>query len=218
MEAPLPDRPSGGGSHTGLPLDVERELVRRMQEQDGDAFGAIYESYLPRLYRYCLARLRDPIEAEDAAEDIFVRVLSSIDRFTWRPMGAERSPFAAWIFRIAHNHLVSLYRRAAVRPVFDPLSETIADEQRGPAELAERRSEIDEAFAAVELLPEAQRDVVLLRFGAGLSVAETAAALNKNEGNVKVLQHKGIRRLREILGGEGPVALERGRRARARRA
>ncbi len=218
MEAPLPDRSSGGGSHTGLPLDVERELVRRMQEQDGDAFGAIYESYLPRLYRYCLARLRDPIEAEDAAEDIFVRVLSSIDRFTWRPMGAERSPFAAWIFRIAHNHLVSLYRRAAVRPVFDPLSETIADEQRGPAELAERRSEIDEAFAAVELLPEAQRDVVLLRFGAGLSVAETAAALNKNEGNVKVLQHKGIRRLREILGGEGPVALERGRRARARRA
>lgn len=218
MEAPLPDRPSGGGSHTGLPLDVERELVRRMQEQDGDAFGAIYESYLPRLYRYCLARLRDPIEAEDAAEDVFVRVLSSIDRFTWRPMGAERSPFAAWIFRIAHNHLVSLYRRAAVRPVFDPLSETIADEQRGPAELAERRSEIDEAFAAVELLPEAQRDVVLLRFGAGLSVAETAAALNKNEGNVKVLQHKGIRRLREILGGEGPVALERGRRARARRA
>lgn len=218
MEAPLPDRSSGGGSRIGLPLDVERELVRRMQEQDGDAFGAIYESYLPRLYRYCLARLRNPIEAEDAAEDIFVRVLSSIDRFTWRPMGAERSPFAAWIFRIAHNHLVSLYRRAAVRPVFDPLSETIADEQRGPAELAERRSEIDEAFAAVELLPEAQRDVVLLRFGAGLSVAETAAALNKNEGNVKVLQHKGIRRLREILGGEGPVALERGRRARARRA
>ena len=189
-----------------------------MQAQDGDAFGAIYESYLPRLYRYCLVRLRDPLEAEDAAEDIFVRVLSSIDRFTWRPMGGERSPFAAWIFRIAHNHLVSLYRRAAVRPGLDPLSETIADERRGPAELAERRSEIDEAFAAVELLPEAQRDVVLLRFGAGLSVAETAAALNKNEGNVKVLQHKGIRRLREILGDESPVALDRGRRLRARRA
>ena len=217
MEAPLADRTPGGGSHTGLPLDVERELVRRMQAQDPDAFGAIYESYLPRLYRYCLVRLRNPIEAEDAAEDIFVRVLSSIDRFTWRPMGASRSPFAAWIFRIAHNHLVSIYRRAAVRPGLDPLSETIADEQRGPEELAERRSEIDEAFEAVALLPEAQRDVVLLRFGSGLSVAETAAALNKTQGNVKVLQHKGVRRLREILGDEGRVT-RRGRSVKAGRA
>ena len=188
-----------------------------MQAQDADAFGAIYEAYLPRLYRYCLARLRDPIEAEDAAEDIFVRVLSSIDRFRWRPMGADRSPLAAWIFRIAHNHLVSIYRRAAARPGAEPLSETIADERRGPADLAERRSEIDEAFAAVALLPEAQRDVVLLRFGAGLSVAETAAALNKNAGNVKVLQHKGIRRLREILDGEDPPARRGGREVKAGR-
>lgn len=189
-----------------------------MQAGDGDAFGPVYEHYLPRLYRYCLARLRHPLEAEDAAEDIFVRILSSVDRFQWRPLGGDRSPFAAWIFRIAHNHLVSIYRRAAVRPRSAPLSESIPDERRGPEELAERSSEIDEAFAAVDLLPEAQRDVVLLRFGSGLSVAETAAALNKNEGNVKVLQHKGIRRLREIFAGEGAPVRDRRRSVKARRA
>ena len=56
-----------------------------------------------------------------------------------------------------------------------------------------------------------------LRFGSGLSVAETAAALNKTQGNVKVLQHKGVRRLREILGDEGQVT-RRGRSVKAGRA
>ena len=59
---------------------------------------------------------------------------------------------------------------------------------------------VDEVFAAVEQLPQAQREVILLRFGSGLSVAETAEALEKNQTNVKVLQHKGVKRLKELLG------------------
>ena len=58
---------------------------------------------------------------------------------------------------------------------------------------------IQEVFVAVQELSEAQREVILLRFASGLSIAETAEALGKNETNVKVLQHKGVQRLKRML-------------------
>lgn len=103
----------------------------------------------------------------------------------------ERIPFGAWLFRIAHNHVVSFHRRVATRGPVSELSELMQDHQRGPEELTETKITVEEVFAAVRELPEAQREVILLRFASGLSVAETAEALGKHETNIKVLQHKG---------------------------
>ena len=162
--------------------------------------GVLYDAYLARVYRYCLARVGNEADAEDLAEEIFLKVLGAIDGFEWRPLGnSERSPFAAWLFRIAHNHVVSFHRRAAVRGPSLELSESLRDERRGPQELAETKLSIEEVFEAVRELPDAQREVVLLRFGAGLTVAETAETLEKQQGNVKVLQHKGVQRLKRML-------------------
>jgi RNA polymerase sigma-70 factor (ECF subfamily) len=65
--------------------------------------------------------------------------------------------------------------------------------------MVEARLTLEEVMRATENLPEAQRQVIALRFGAGLSVAETARALGKGEGNVKVIQHKAIAKLRDLL-------------------
>jgi RNA polymerase sigma-70 factor (ECF subfamily) len=70
----------------------------------------------------------------------------------------------------------------------------------GPDELVENRMVLNEILAAAKTLPEAQRQVIALRFSAGLSVAETAKAMGKGEGNVKVIQHKAIAKLREMMG------------------
>ena len=188
----------------GLSPDEERSLVDRARAGGTEAMGRLYDEYAGRLYRYCLARVGDETEAEDLTEEIFVRVLGAIGRFEWRP-GAEgqRIPFGAWLFRIARNEVASFRRRAASRPAHaalgDELPERLRDEGRGPQELAEARLTIEEVFRAVRKLPEAQREVILLRFASGLSVAETADALGKKQPNVKVLQHKGVRRLREML-------------------
>ena len=190
--------------------DVERDLVRRARDGDQAAMGVLYAAYLRRVYRYCRARVGDDEDAADLTEEIFLKVLGAIDGFEWRPIaGGTRSPFGAWLFRIAHNHVVSFHRRAATRGPSLELSETIRDERRGPQELAETQLTIEEVFAAVRDLPDAQREVVLLRFAAGLSVAETAEALGKQQTNVKVLQHKGVQRLKQLLNGgagtaEGP--------------
>ena len=188
----------------GLSPEEERSLVDRAKAGENEALGRLYDAYVARLYRYCLTRVGDETEAEDLTEEIFLKVLGAIDRFEWRP-GAEgqRIPFGAWIFRIARNEVASFQRRAAARPrraeFSDLVAERLRDEGRGPQELAETKLTIEEVFRAVRQLPEAQRDVILLRFASGLSVKETAESLGKNVPNVKVLQHKGVQRLRELL-------------------
>ncbi len=208
-----------------LPIDVERECVQRAAEGDSEAIGHLYDAYVEPLYRFCLSRVANETDAEDLTEEIFLKVMRGIDRFEWRPLPAtrspgansttgapgdfeERSPFRAWLFRIARNHLVSHYRRESLRTSAGEVPEWVTDDRRGPQELAEMRLTIDEVFAAVEQLPPAQRDVIRLRFGAGLSVQETAEALEKQPTNVKVLQHKAVKRLKEILVGADAVSPE----------
>jgi len=193
-----------------LSISIERDAVQRAARGDQQAVGQLYDAYVEPLFRFCVARVGNETDAEDLTEEIFLKVIRSIDGFEWRPLGRtdgspdgtdeeERSPFRAWLFRIARNHVISHYRRQSTRKSDGEVPEWIPDEALGPAELTERSVTIDEVFRVVEALPTAQREVIQLRFGAGLSIAETAEALDKQQTNVKVLQHKGIKRLKELL-------------------
>lgn len=205
VERPVSDLlPERAPPSHGLSSEAERDLVERAGRGEQEAMGLLYDTYLARVYRFCLARVSNEADAEDLAEEIFLKVLGAIDGFEWRDLGVAddgtaRSSFAAWLFRIAHNHVISFHRRAAARGPSAELSESIRDERRGPQELTETKLTIEEVFEAVRELPDAQREVILLRFGAGLTVAETAEALDKQQTNVKVLQHKGVQRLKRML-------------------
>jgi RNA polymerase sigma-70 factor (ECF subfamily) len=161
---------------------------------DEGAVAELYNAYFPRVYRYMLARTGNVGDAEDLAEEVFIRVLDALGRFEWR-----EAPFSAWLFRIAHNAIVSHQRRNGARGRLTRLSPLLPVKTQGPEEMVEARMTLDEVMRATEKLPEAQRQVIALRFGAGLSVAETARTLGKGEGNVKVIQHKAIAKLREFL-------------------
>lgn len=172
----------------------DRPLVDAARAGDESALAELYNLYFPRVYRYILARTGNPYEAEDLTEEVFLRMLDAIDRFQWRD-----APFSAWLFRIAHNAVISQRRRDGARGRSAPLSEALPIDNEGPEELVENRITLNEVMRAAQTLPETQRQVIALRFGAGLSVAETARAMGKGEGNVKVIQHKAIAKLREML-------------------
>ncbi|TMC00500.1 MAG: sigma-70 family RNA polymerase sigma factor [Chloroflexi bacterium] len=180
----------------------ERLMVDAARAGDQGALSELYTLYFPRVYRYILARTGNSYDAEDLAEEVFMRVLEAIERFQWR-----EAPFSAWLFRIAHNAVISQRRKDGARGRSSPLSEGLPLDGQGPEELVEMRLALLQGREAAEKLPEAQRRVIALRFGAGLSVAETARAMNKGEGNVKVIQHKAIAKLREIV-RQRPVAHE----------
>ncbi len=191
--AGLPHGPSGDASDERLVVDAARE-------GDEAALSELYTLYFPRVYRYILARTGDQYEAEDLAEEVFMHMLKAIDRFQWREV-----PFSAWLFRIAHNALISQRRKNGTRGRNIPLTDGLPMNMQGPEELVANRMTMMEVMAAAQRLPDAQRNVISLRFAAGLSVAETAKALGKAEGNVKVTQHKAIAKLREMLREQSEV-------------
>jgi len=172
----------------------ERLIVDAAKAGDESALSELYTLYFPRVYRYILARTGNPYDAEDLAEEVFMKVLEAIERFQWR-----EAPFSAWLFRIAHNALISQRRKDGVRGRSGPLSDGLALDSQSPDDMVENRLALNEIMDAALKLPEAQRQVITLRFAAGLSVAETARAMNKGEGNVKVIQHKAIAKLRDAI-------------------
>ena len=177
-------------------LDVhgERAIVDAAIGGDEAALAELYNLYFPRVYRYIIARMGNPYDAEDLTEEVFLRVLDAIGRFQWR-----EAPLSAWLFRIAHNAVISQRRKEGARGRSSPLSEALPVDSQGPEEMVANRLALNEVMKAADTLPEAQRRVIGYRFAAGLTVAETARAMGKGEGNVKVIQHKAIAKLREML-------------------
>jgi len=173
---------------------ADREIIERARAGDADALGALYDLYFPRIYRYVLARTGSPPEAEDLTAEVFLKMLGAIGSFQWK-----RAPFAAWLFRIARNHVISAARKNGLRRQETPLAEAVLPSDHDTALMVETHLSFQEVMLAAHQLPPAQREVLWLRFAVGLSVADTARVLGKRDGNVKVLQHKAIARLQKLL-------------------
>ena len=185
--------------------EPQRKIVEAAQGGDLDAVASLYDTHINQVYRYCLARLGNVHDAEDIAEEIFLKMLNGLSSYEWRKV-----PFAAWLMRIARNEVVSFTRRNGRRAHDTELPEELVDRgNNDPAEQTERIMALEDLREAVKLLPEAQREVIILRFASGLSVADTSRALGKNENNVKVLQHKGMQRLQLLMTPKYPELSKR---------
>ena len=190
------------GSESDEPGTVLRDppdsqLVRLAQEGDSSSFGTLYERYFEKVYSYLAFKLGSPTDAEDVAEQVFLKALESLGGYKWTGI-----PFQAWLFRIAHNMMVDTLRRRSRRPT-EPIEHAAAlsDERRvadPEAMLAEKLSR-EGLLQAVDRLTELQKQVISLKFAAGLPNAEVARLMGKTEGAVKALQHAALASLQRHL-------------------
>lgn len=174
----------------------EEYLVQQAVDGDRAAFTELYDRNFDRIYRYIYVKVRNQAEAEDLTQDVFMKALEAIGSYQWRDL-----PFAAWLFRIAHNRVVDHLRKVSKEKRAD-LNEVHAVSVEDPVHIAEQHAEVQHLRAALERLPEAQREVATLRFVAQLSIAEVAKILGKSEGTVKALQFNATASLRKALSGE----------------
>jgi RNA polymerase sigma-70 factor, ECF subfamily len=170
---------------------------------DEDAFGVLWHDLQPRLLRYF--SVIAPGAAEDLAAETWVAVIRGIDRF----QGNEPA-FRAWVFTIARHKVRDWWRRAAREPVQE-LPETSRPEPPAPDDPAATVLEHDSTRAALALiatLPAGQAEAVVLRVVAGLEVNQVAEIMDKRPNTVRVLTHRGLRRLAERLDADqdGPRA------------
>jgi RNA polymerase sigma-70 factor (ECF subfamily) len=174
----------------------EKELVRRAQKRDPEAFNQLYEGHFDRIYRYLVLKVGDRTEAEDLTQQVFLKALESIASYSWRGV-----PFSAWLFRIAHNQVVDYFRKMSKQKSV-PLDEARTVGTSDTALLAEQNLKLEQVAVACKSLTDAQQEVMSLRFAGGLSIAEVAKVMGKSEGAVKALQHSAVAALRRIFAEE----------------
>jgi len=179
--------------------DEEAQLIARARASERAAWDEIFQRHYHRVYVFVFCRVGDATAAEDLTADVFVEAWKGIDRFSYRGV-----PLIAWLYRIAHNLLADfLEKRRKSRT--QPLEE-------GPREVADPRDEAesvalwDMVSNAFKKLTREQQMVLVSRFLEGLSVAETAALLGKNENAVKALEFRALKSVRRILGREFAAA------------
>ncbi len=182
-----------GLANGGCQVQDEESLVRRAKQGDQKAFTQLYEEHFNRIYRYVALRIGDRLEAEDMTQQVFVNALQSISSFKWKG-----TPFAAWLFRIAHNQVVDYLRKKKKQPAV-PLDESLVSSGSNPQLMAEQSLDIEQLLLATRGLTEAQREVISLRFAGELSIAQVAKIMGKSQGAVKALQHSAIVALRKAL-------------------
>jgi len=171
----------------------ERALIEAAQA-DPARFVDLYDRHFHRVYGYVIRRTGSRAEAEDITSHVFERALANLSRFEWRGV-----PFAAWLYRIAANALVDARADARRRQTEHDGSDPPPDVPDGrESEAIERRAML---FQLVERLPEAQRQVIEMRFVDEKSIREIAAALDRSEGAVKQLQLRALENLRKSMEG-----------------
>lgn len=188
-----------GASASPAPGDAE--IVQRAI-QDPHAFSIVFERYHRDIYLYCLRRLGNPQDADDAASTVFMKAYSALGTFRPRS-GGTGVTFRSWIFAIAHNVIVDAWRNPSRSVSLDsPVGTAVADRTPAPGHSPEqhaiRSEEARLVLTLLNQLPERQRSVVELRL-AGLSIKEIAHALGMSVAATKSNQFRGYQRLRDLL-------------------
>lgn len=186
------------------PIPGDAEIVQRAI-QDPQAFSIVFERYHRDIYLYCLRRLGNPQDADDAASTVFMKAYAALGKFRPRS-GGTGVTFRSWMFAIAHNVIVDAWRKPS-RPsrqlsLDSPTGTDVADRTPAPGHTPEqhaiRSEEARQVLTLLNQLPERQRSVVELRL-AGLTINEISHALGMSVAATKSNQFRGYQRLRDLL-------------------
>ncbi len=175
----------------GLEIAV---VVARAQEGDELAFAELYVCFFDRVYRYLRMQVDDPHEAQDLAQDVFVRLIKVLPDYD-----PARGPFRAWIFSIARNLAIDDIRKRGRMRATAP--DALEEQLERAAPLA------DGAIGSIiDSLPKPQRRVLVLRFLYELPAADIADIVGSTPAAVRQLQHRGLRALAATFTPESAAA------------
>jgi len=176
----------------------DSQLIRSAQDGNAEAFGELYRRHAEAIFRFLASRLSDPMDAEDLTEDVFLRVWRSLPSYN-----DQGVPFLAYLFRVARNALIDHYRRHDKfkgQVSIDDIP--LRDKSQGPRESVSAALERQEIHHTLDQLRKDYRNVLVLRFLVELSPAETAEVMERSPGAVRVLQHRALAALRELIGAD----------------
>lgn len=175
-------------------LKVEDQLLALARHGDQAAIMEIYRLYFSPIYQFIRLRVEDSSVAEDLTSEVFVTLVDSL-----RGRNAPRQSLRGWLFKVARSQLQKHFGRLRSFPT-TTLDEWIATAEDDLEITFMRSLSAERARQALRMLPPDQQEVLILRFGQGLDLQETAEIMGKQVGAIKSLQFRAVSTLRQILG------------------
>src|SRR3954470_5075165 len=182
------------------PATPAPETKARLDED----FTQLYKAHLRDVYSYAYYRVGNHHDAEDLTEQTFLQAYRHFERAQRESRGR---PLRPWLIRIAHNLAANFYRDRSRKPQTPIDDAGVLAAAHTTETLVEHRDELTRILDCVNELPDDRREAVIMRFALGMDNREIARALGRTDGATKVLLHRAIRQLEELVRkAEGPTA------------
>jgi len=178
---------------------TDAELVNRANDGQEQALVQLYQRYLSPIYRYCYCQCGHRPSAEDLASDIFLKMVRQLSSFR------GDASFKNWLYAIAKHTIADYWRKEYKTPtqLMDPddMDRLTGGQQAETVEEIDGLNQTDEQQVKkiLDSLPANYRQVLQCRFLDCQSIVETATTLNETEANVKVLQHRALKKAQELF-------------------
>lgn len=166
--------------------EINAQVISRAAQGDRAALALIYDSYVGDVYRYAYSRIGDAADAEDVTAQTFMAVIETLPRYR------DRGSFSGWIFQIAYSKTMDLFRKQRRKPGDIPLDAAYSDEV---LEQVVKGQMVDQLSLLLKDLDEDERELIRLRFVAGLSWVEIATVLVRKEDAVRKSLTRTLERL-----------------------
>jgi len=151
--------------------------MQQYAQGNAKAFDLLYARHRGALYRYFRRQLGDEATANDLYQGVWEKIIRARQNYR------SSSPFTAWMFRIAHNHLVDYYRRE--KPLSNTEIDSLTDQKPGPTQHVIDGQQWEHLLAGIATLPPEQRNTLLLKLETGLKMEEIATVTGVSKETVK---------------------------------
>lgn len=163
---------------------------------DARAFGHLYDACVDRVYRYIFFRVTDVQTAEDLTSEVFLKAWENLHRYQ------PRGPFVAWLYAIARNTVIDHYRTRKQNVSLDDVATALGHDPHLDDKI-DLEFDVKTLQAAMKHLTQDQREVLTLKFIAGLGTSEISRQMRKSEGAIRALQMRALQALARVMDHDG---------------
>ncbi|MAF80237.1 hypothetical protein CL629_04120 [bacterium] len=176
----------------------ESEIIKSAKRGDSEAFGRLYDQYVSQIYRFIYFRVSSKTDAEDLTHQVFLKAWKSLKRYK-----EKGHPFSSWLYRIAQNTVVDFYRTSRSHQDIETLPEQVLSENPNIEDRVDQSIEVERIHSVIRQLDETSQSVLLMKFVDHLSNKEISVTLEKSEGAIRVIQHRALKQVRDLLENHG---------------
>lgn len=174
-------------------LEDEKLRIKEAKRGNKEAFGLLYDHYLPKIYRFIFLKVTNKKETEDLVHEVFLSAWQNVHNYRH-----EGFPFSSWLYQIAKNAVIDFYRTDKKNIQIEMVDEELLGFKNQDPENLDTALELEKVRKIISSLKPDYQDVLIMKFIEDLSHEEIASAMDKSEGAVRLIQHRAIKELKSI--------------------